>query len=296
MKEKEDTKIEDRFPDWYYRVMRLLKPDTSPYDMEDSVFDEDISDIDMTIKKRKLSPDHECECESDVECYCELYSEGETYQGSEASIFYHLREERELRKEYLEREKKKKLADQTHEEKKAQEVQAVYDALKAGEEGETGVLDKDSRFFDIFCAEYLNFEWDYNFGRAKYVQFYYLSEDGDHCGGDPPPGVKKYDLHGHVYIDSDTGPEFGALRRPPTKGSLEEHRLKLPNGEEAGIFQFLSRDYLKIKIPKKLVFGRKPLPPSAPDYFEFVGIRRDQEKFKAEREKMWRKRGRSSSY
>ncbi|OKP08630.1 hypothetical protein PENSUB_5516 [Penicillium subrubescens] len=43
-----------------------------------------------------------------------------------------------------------------------------------------------------------------------------------------------------------------------------------------------------MSIPRELVFENKDPPADAPDVFEYVGVQRDWEKWKAERKRMWK--------
>lgn len=91
-------------------------------------------------------------------------------------------------------------------------------------------------------------------------------------------------VHGHMYLTADMGPEF-VLPKPPTEGSLKEYHPEVEGGATGVTFQFLSRDHFKMRLPKEIALEHmRRIPLSAPDYFEFAGIRRDRKKRRAERE------------
>ena len=66
-------------------------------------------------------------------------------------------------------------------------------------------------------------------------------------------------------------------------------------------FKFIGNGYLKLRVSREMVFMNRycagpPAPPAAaPEMFEFVGIRRDWEKEKAEQQERMTKARRSPS-
>ncbi|KAF2848283.1 hypothetical protein T440DRAFT_520219 [Plenodomus tracheiphilus IPT5] len=94
-------------------------------------------------------------------------------------------------------------------------------------------------------------------------------------------------LYGDVYLGSKANCQFGPFS-PPRRASQEAIIVVSSGGYEL-LFQFISSEFLKLRIPREMVYfkydtgSHLDIPSDAPEVFEFVGIWRDQEKEKAER-------------
>jgi hypothetical protein len=95
---------------------------------------------------------------------------------------------------------------------------------------------------------------------------------------------KQMQLSGHVYFDVNTGCDIADFS-PPEYTSLEEHMLKIYDGELEVGCRFISNDYIIVTVPRELVLMGKPTIPSAPERFKFMGIRHDHEKERQRRER-----------
>lgn len=96
-------------------------------------------------------------------------------------------------------------------------------------------------------------------------------------------------LHGTAYLHEDAYCSFGPFR-PPHCASQEAVKLmcKCDNNKHELWFTFIGNGYLKLKVSREMVNmdPEFPLPPTAPEVFEFVGILLDPEE--AERLEMER--------
>ncbi|GAB1311866.1 hypothetical protein MFIFM68171_02076 [Madurella fahalii] len=175
---------------------------------------------------------------------------------------------------------------------KEEEVHSAYRSLKrARKEGKTIPIDSlvDPQFI-LLCSDHVDHLYS-DIYPTKRVDFYHL-DDEDNSHLDRAKLSSETDmLYGLVYLDSDASCHFGPFR-PPTHASRKAIKMKDSNGTYELSFKFLGNGYLKLRVPRELVFkGRyganPPAPqPTPPEVFEFVGIWRDTEKEKAEEQEI----------
>jgi hypothetical protein len=116
-----------------------------------------------------------------------------------------------------------------------------------------------------------------------FVEFISLDELNNPVGGRPPQPLRtEQTLHGHVYMDSDLGCNFGPFVIPKDAAG---NVLKVKSGAHELGLTFFESDYLKLSIPKKVLRGSGIAPGGGSDSFEFWGIKRNDEKIRQQREK-----------
>lgn len=107
-------------------------------------------------------------------------------------------------------------------------------------------------------------------------------------------------LYGDVYLDANANYNSSPFS-PPKYESWKALKVKSYDGLYELSFTFIDSGYLKLRVSREMVFmnpysasPRAP-PAAAPEIFEFVGIRRDREKEKAEQQERVSKTHRSPS-
>jgi hypothetical protein len=68
------------------------------------------------------------------------------------------------------------------------------------------------------------------------------------------------------------------LGHSPLLNMQANYQLESIDGKYVLTIQFLSNDYLRLKVGHELVFIDRSQPQQVPEFFEFVGIRFDMEK------------------
>lgn len=169
-------------------------------------------------------------------------------------------------------------------------VHAAYKKFKkarrqAKKEGTTIPIDSIAvQSYKLFCSDHVElFDVEGYFQGRKVVQFYPSKAEN---------GKKMVD--GYVYPDSEANLANLALESfsIPTRARRKNVKVKglgFPV-EDVGIlrFQFFGKGYLKLSIPRNLVWGShdKASWDIAPEVFQFVGILIDEEKERKEREEL----------
>jgi hypothetical protein len=258
-----------KLPAWYYRVLAVkIKEDREIYPED---FDEDLSDLEDDSEEGQEEDDDDDDDDDEMS--------DRSYNGSDADCYYELKEEREERKRELqeirEDEQEAKEEQQRFERNKENEVQSACEALKSGKESKTAPLESfASKNFRLYSADYVKHCYDPDLYRFKYVEFYRLDKDGQLLSE-----REAGQINGHIYFNSGN---VCSLRpfSPPKHASLDNCRLQDFDGTYDLTIQFLSNDYLKLKVGRELVLKYMPQPPHAPEFFEFVGISSDREKEK----------------
>jgi hypothetical protein len=265
-----------KLPAWYYRVLAVsIKEDREIYPKD---FDEDLSDLeDDSEEEQEEEEDDDNDNDDDK-------MSDRSYNRSDADCYYELKEEREERKRELQKireyEQKAKEKQQRFERNKEKEVQSACEAFKSGKESKTAPLKSiASKTFRLHSTDHV--KHCYNSDVYKYIEFYCLDEDGQLLLEQGAGQINR-----HIYFNLDN---FCNLRpfSPPKHASLDNCRLQDFDAKYDLTIQFLSNDYLKLKVGRELVLKNMPQPPHAPEFFEFVGISsdREKEKEKAERER-----------
>ncbi|KAK2030803.1 hypothetical protein LX32DRAFT_637862 [Colletotrichum zoysiae] len=291
-------------PAWFYRVNALT------YRSEDEVlphyFDEDISDL----ENDDASEDDDAS-DSDVEYWCECDSEDQdcphqaedneemsdhddkaserSFDGSVADWYYELKSLREDRKRELrsfrKAEAKEKQKAIEYDSRKVEEVRAAYEALKkAKREGETLYMGSlVGKHFQLYSVDHIEYRWP-GLQLSKFVVFYHPHADSPMLLQQAYKNGRRA-VEGQVYLDVNAGCEF-PLFRPPTRPRRRKHVLDCHCGKHKFVFQFIGDEHLILKVSRDLVFEgyEGPVPESAPEIFEFMGILRNEEKEKLERE------------
>ncbi|RYP46860.1 hypothetical protein DL768_006999 [Monosporascus sp. mg162] len=261
----------------------------------------------------KQQPEEDEEPESEPESESE-----QSYNGSDAGWYYELKEarierKRELRNSRKQEQRERRFLRKIHEEKE-NEVRAYRDALvNVKAKVKTGAskddnderrqrLDLINKTFTLYSAEYLD-HCDFISrgigGRDPSVEFYRL--DREERGGEPS------EIEGQItYLALDSvcqlmpfiPPEHAGPEAVVLGSSDRKHKLE---------FEFLDNDYLILRLGRGLVFEKKskrekrPLPEPVdlkaeadvgvdtdgpPEIVEFVGIRYDAKKRRAEDERL----------
>ncbi|CAH0027533.1 unnamed protein product [Clonostachys rhizophaga] len=291
-------------PAWYYRVLRLSLQwhhDLDDYgDVKPGDFDEDISELGESDKEDESEA--YCDCDSDAsECDCEPpvddHVSERSYTEDDADYYYELKEMRKDRKRVLrdlkeqeakikeqeatmkELEARVKQEERKHSEGKINEVREAYKKLKQVIQNgdEPPILDPLAMIsrFHLFSVEHVDYCCHGDIYPTRFVSFCHLSEliqvangatSKDSTDDNPKP------LYGDVYLGAKTDCEIDRFF-PPTKAGMEKITVTANEGKLKLDVRFLSNDYLIISIPATVVFGSKPIPPSAPKKFKFAGIR-----------------------
>jgi hypothetical protein len=290
-KNRRPQKAHRPLPAWYYRVASLeYTRGRDPYPED---FDEDLSELEESDE----SDEEECECDGDAsECECDLEDEDKeserSYDGSDADNYYELKETRKERKRELleqrERHEKEKKARIEYAKEKEEKVNAAYKSFKkarrrAKKEGKTIPLDSIAgQIFKLFSSDFAEFWNPLLLDGMKYVEFYHLDDPGGvdfSQNAGKQVGTEERPVEGHVYFDAETNCSFGPLSLP-TRARRKDVKIK-GDGKYDLSFNFFGNGYLKLRVPRDLLKDALVSPSTAPQIFEFVGIR-DYEKERKE--------------
>lgn len=288
-------------PAWYYRLVRTTIFEDREIGGDD--FDEDLSEIAIcsTCSKEEscckcngaeqdvLGEDAE-DSDDDDEDSEDAVSE-RSYNGSDADYYYELKEQREDWKREVREQKEKVYA---FDKSKEVEVQSAYDVMKLGKQGPVylGLFDTNAtNCFRIYSTDWVQHCFAPYSHASPYVDFYELDKISSRPSSEKQRPRR---MNGHLYIDGGLGCDFKPFR-PSQFASLNEIKLQSNDDKYEITIQFFSYDYLNLKISHSFFFQNTARPPKAPDFFEFVGIRRNREKERLEREREAKKRKRSPS-
>ncbi|KAH8777593.1 hypothetical protein F5883DRAFT_696237 [Diaporthe sp. PMI_573] len=322
----EKTRVpRESLPSWYYRVLRLrwVQPPFAYKDPSD--FDADLSELEEESEQeeeREQEEDAEqpkegeedCECGGeDSECDCrsadDYDSEDEEserlYDGSDAYHYYGLKEEREGRKREKLKEREDKERQFILERGKEEEVRVAYKSLRKAERERTTTpaVSLAGQEFKLFCGDHITHFYDESdHYETKLVGFYQEQPGLDSDDDSDDPEVKKLKpsaepgmLYGTVSLDAIATCDFGPFR-PRSHASWKPVKVRSCDGKWELSFQFIGNGYLKLRVSRDMVFMDSPdatpasPPHDAPEVFDFVGIWRDPEKEKTERERLERER------
>ncbi|KAJ9131299.1 hypothetical protein NKR23_g11785 [Pleurostoma richardsiae] len=271
-------------PTWYYRIQSTIFKEDRDVTFAD--FDEDLSELEED-KTAESSEDDDEDCSE------------RSHDGSDASWYYELKDMREeLKRERL-RERKKKIQQREYERVKEEEVGAASMALEKAE-GEHRIITVGplaNQSFELFCGDHVEYFFSDLFP-TKRIDFYYL--DDMNGSGQEKLGSEADVLYGDVYLNAEANCNFGPFR-PPTRASQNVVKVKSCDGKYDLHLKFIGKGYLKLRVSREMVFmnpyrASPTDPPSAaPEVFEFVGVLRDLEKERADRQKRLAKARRSPS-
>ncbi|PGH00531.1 hypothetical protein GX51_05746 [Blastomyces parvus] len=160
-----------------------------------------------------------------------------------------------------------------------EDSEADSEADSEYDKSETPLAPIASKHFRLYSVDHVDYFFNSSMYPSKYVEFYHLNHYNP--SGQPLPARHDIQAHGHVYFDSNTDCSFGPFFSPKYSG-LEEFRLETNRGKHELVFQFISNDYVKLKVPREVVFEDMDPPAEAPEVFEFAGICSDKEKEQAE--------------
>lgn len=175
---------------------------------------------------------------------------------------------------------------------------AGYKSLKKGKKKgkkkhkKTRLNPLPGQSFKVFCSDYIE-HFYVPPGGTKRVDFYRLGGEGEPILGPPEPGSEADMVYGDIHLDSITHGQFGPFC-PPKRASRKAVKVRTTDGKHELSFKFIGNGYLKLKLPWEFVITARrdlclPDPPlAARKVFKFVGIKRDREKEKAEREELER--------
>lgn len=120
--------------------------------------------------------------------------------------------------------------------------------------------------FHLFSVEHVDYCCHGDTYLTRSVSFCHLSEliqvangatTKDSTDDNPKP------LYGDIYLGTKTDCEMDRFF-PPIKAGIEKHKVTANEGKLTLDVRFLSNDDLIISIPATVVFGSKPIHPSAP--------------------------------
>lgn len=315
-------------PAWYHRLLHKVIDHDMKYapigysedPVRDSDFYEDLSDVDLgeagkedNEGKDEGTPgsasesqardncscngeDSECDCleeeeEKEEEEYDWDYeSESErSYDGSDADLYYELKERREeLQKELAESREETRARQATQhkfELEKEREVRAVYSAFKKDrKKGTQFPLDihKTSRSYELFSCDYVEHLWsDLQCTRRLDIEVFderlLKTMTGKHNA------ELLGEVRGQIYLDGGTCCDFGPFE-PPRFARRRTSTYKAERRYDVSI-RFVGKRHVKVMLPRQFVScdGSRPLSDSAPDVFTFYGILIDHEKRIADR-------------
>jgi hypothetical protein len=301
-------------PSWYYRVQGISFKENREVRGYD--FDEDLSEMEEDKEQESDNAeqvkeeeehctyggdDSECDCQFEDDDMDEDDESERSYDGSDAECYYELKEEREARKQEKLGERKAKEHEQEMERTKEEEVRAAYRSLNPTEkEGKPIPIESIAgQSFKLFCSDHVHHFYS-DLYATKRVDFYHLDDTGDPRLEKTKLGGEAEMLYGDMYLDANANCDFGPFR-PPKRASRKAIKVKSGDGKYELSFKFIGNGYLKLSVSREMVF-MKPYsvsalahPPAAPEVFEFVGIWRDLEKEKAERQERMAKARRSPS-
>lgn len=260
-------------------------------------FDEDLSELEEDKEQEGNDTERFKDQDNDSN---EDDETGRSYDGSDADYYYELKEERIARKQEKLRELREKERQRDIEKTKEEEVRAAYESLKAQNERKTipiGLLSGQS--FNLFCSDHVDHVYS-DLYTTKRVDFYNLHDMTDPRLQKQGPGGGADILYGDVCLNAKANCNFGPFL-PPKRASREPFKVSSCDGKYELSFKFIGNGYLKLSVSREMVFMNPYSPSSpapraaAPEVFEFVGIWRDKEKERAERQERMTKARRSPS-
>lgn len=140
--------------------------------------------------------------------------------------------------------------------------------------------------FKLFCVDHVEYFFS-DLYPTKRIEFYSLDNlDGS---DQEQPGSAANMLYGDVYLNAEANCNFGPFR-PPTRASQNVVKVKSCDGKYDLWLKFIGKRYLKLRVSREMVFmnpfrASAPDPPTAaPEVFEFVGVLRDLERERADRQ------------
>ncbi|OTA97089.1 hypothetical protein M434DRAFT_27159 [Hypoxylon sp. CO27-5] len=140
--------------------------------------------------------------------------------------------------------------------------------------------------FNLYSVDYVEHCYQYDVDLYwKYIEFMEYNE-GYYEGHNRKrklesstsfsTGKKEKTVESRIYVNPDYDMQFKKIRAPEW-ASLKRYRLKAEDRNEAIKIQFVGQDYLRMFVSRDIVKAHAydpdyPVPDSAPEVFEFVGI------------------------
>jgi hypothetical protein len=287
-KRRATKKTFSALPDWYHRILEIRDGEDRPPEPPD--FDEDLSEL---SEEDESDEPAECECGSDDECDCDPKGKDDadkeserSYDGSEASYYYEVKEQREERKivlrELHERDELLKELEIRTEEPKAFEARCSYKAFEMFEKSPMASL--DGQEFRLFSVDHVDRYHCFNYPTKRLAFTTEPDKPLDDLEVDKNGNKAMY---GELYIDSRARCDFGPLRLP-TGTSREINvvcdELDEYDDDEYDLrFEFAGygNEYVKVSVSSNLVARNEHgNSENLPETFEFYGILRGLEKEK----------------
>lgn len=306
----------------------FLSKDPRGFSLRD--FDEDLSELEYESEQEDDAEpvkEHKEGCErgsEDSECDCQWSAGDDTgddvseksYDGLWAEDYYALKMEREQRKKQKLRQlkelrRREKLWEQENpqgpknkeqrlesERGKEEEVRAAFKSLRKARKEHRNIPIKSlaGQAFKLFCSNYVEHFYHIDPSATNRLHFFRVKN----VDGHPDNPLKKRGnqnamLYGTVALEGNVYYLFGPFY-PRSNASWRPMKVKSNRGKYELSFQFLGNGYLKLRVSRDMFTGpyatNPAAPPStAPEVFDFVGIWRDEEKERAEQQKIedWRK-------
>lgn len=275
------------YPAWYIRLLRLTM--TGDRDVKEYDFDEDISELEEDPDDCP-SEESSCDCdgEEDPECVCQIGDQASdrSHDDSGAEDYYDLKDQREDRKKALFRlkkyEEKEKAELREYDRTKQDEVRAAYQSLKDKRlvPQQNPVESFAIGWFDLFSTDLIDYCYITAASSERRFDIGYPITDGRVVSERP----KDWDgmICCSIYIQDA---ELCELEFPaPKYASLEPITLRCRCGGHEVSLIFIGNGYMTMTLSRESVFkvSGRPVSPDAPEFFEFFGIIRDEEKARAE--------------
>ncbi|KUI71205.1 hypothetical protein VM1G_06859 [Cytospora mali] len=215
----------------------------------------------------------EDEDEEDDGDYNDFGSE-QSYDGSDAGLYYQLKEQRDELKQSRKDEWAKKKEQCRWELEKENEVRVAYKAFK--KDRKKGIqfplnVHKTSRSYQLYCVDHTKHVWDplpvtkrldINVCDGHKLKTMSAEDDAEFLG----------QIYGQIYIASGSNCSFGPFD-PPRFATRKTYTYEAEEQYDV-LIRFVGERYVKVMLPQETVFGvvSQPVPDSAPEVFTYYGI------------------------
>ncbi|KAI1763569.1 hypothetical protein GGR53DRAFT_497125 [Hypoxylon sp. FL1150] len=138
-----------------------------------------------------------------------------------------------------------------------------------------------SKPYDLYSVDYMENcdqdNYEHYWIRADFEETVDLEEGNPTTAAPLSDETRAGDtVYCRIYASVDNTPNLKPFHAPE-RLSLETYHLDAQDGSYEIAVQFIGRDYLKMQVPAQLMrtYNHFPVPDSAPEVFEFVGVFRD---------------------